>query len=465
MDEPIIKRIRLDNTGDNLDNIYKNQYFEKGLLLYRGVPIDAPYKLRTRDLPNAFAIFKELAIKYNHLNGIKWYAHCLRAGYGVDIDLKAGEKYISIAADMGDNYCIATRYTSAYKGEKNLEKAHEYIIKAYEEGDPCAMNAIGYNYNYGIGVIKNKSMAFSWFNKACEWGDISAINNLANMYRNGEGVNVDISKVITLYEEAISFGDSCAMCNMAEIYNNGKYGMVNLEKTLYYYKLSAQKKYSPAMNKLGDFYSIGTMKDDSLAFYWHQEAADLGDTNSMIALAKFYMIGIRGVSKNNEMMIKLLEKSANLGNKIAMHALGMIYIRNYQLNSPIFETGISLIRKAARMNYIPAISDLGWAYGIGYVGDEQHKDESAVYWFKKAMDLGVSTSYYNMAIYYEKGINVEKDLEQAQHYYHIAHTLGYNIREKINNLPIVGTLLDGFPVHMREKPTVSGNIVISDLIR
>ena len=59
--------------------------------------------------------------------------------------------------------------------------------------------------------------------------------------------------------------------------------------------------------------------------------------------------------------------------------------------------------------------NLAVLYANGSVGSPQF--ERASYWFKKAANLGLKDSQYNLAILYEEGLGVQKDLVEAYRWY------------------------------------------------
>ena len=55
-----------------------------------------------------------------------------------------------------------------------LRSAFRLMLSAAKLGDPAAMSNLGYFYDRGIGVKKNRAAAMSWYRKACERGNPGA---------------------------------------------------------------------------------------------------------------------------------------------------------------------------------------------------------------------------------------------------------------------------------------------------
>ena len=67
-------------------------------------------------------------------------------------------------------YDLAVCYEEPAGVVKNQEKAFELYLKAALYGDKQSFHEVGRCYYYGIGVIKNKSLADIWLEKAEELG-------------------------------------------------------------------------------------------------------------------------------------------------------------------------------------------------------------------------------------------------------------------------------------------------------
>ena len=71
--------------------------------------------------------------------------------------------------------------------------------------------------------------------------------------------------------------------------------------------------------------SAGYQKNDKLAAYWFEQAAEQGNAYAQQAIGDFYAQG-RGVQKNLQVAADWLEKAANRGNVHAQTSLGKMYL-------------------------------------------------------------------------------------------------------------------------------------------
>ena len=60
--------------------------------------------------------------------------------------------------------------------DKDYEQAMNHFIKSLDAGSIKVMNEIGFMYQYGYGVLKNKSEAVKWYRRSAELGDTDSMN-------------------------------------------------------------------------------------------------------------------------------------------------------------------------------------------------------------------------------------------------------------------------------------------------
>jgi TPR repeat protein len=114
-----------------------------------------------------------------------------------------------------------------------------------------------------------------------------------------------------------------------------------------------------------------------------------------------------------------LKKKADAGDAIAQNELGYLYLYgNKELGVSIdLDTGIDYLNKAAEQDQVNAMTTIGWNYFLGSNGAEQN-DEEAIYWNKRASDLGFTIASYNMGFFYYSGLaGLKQDLLQAKKYW------------------------------------------------
>ena len=134
-----------------------------------------------------------------------------------------------------------------------------------------------------------------------------------------------------------------------EMYEYGVYLIAEYPRNFYtdydegrqWIEKAANKGNKEAMRKTGGIYAMGTTKEaKGKAIQWYQKGAEVGEVNSMLALANAYRFGDLGLEKNEDkakfwydQIIKAEEeqkwdpvrRSALAGNAAAMEGLGQKY--------------------------------------------------------------------------------------------------------------------------------------------
>ena len=137
-----------------------------------------------------------------------------------------------------------------------------------------------------------------------------------------------------------------------------------------------------------------------------------------LSLYLFLILIISNVSLANSTLIDLKSK-ADAGNAVAQNNLGHIYLYgDEKLNVSVdLEKGIEYLNMAAEQDQVNAMTTIGWNYFLGDKGAEQNNEE-AIYWNKRASDLGFSVATYNMGFFYYSGLaGLEQDLLEAKKYW------------------------------------------------
>ena len=127
---------------------------------------------------------------------------------------------------------------------------------------------------------------------------------------------------------------------------------------------------------------------------------------------------IANISLANSTLLDL-KKRADTGDAIAQNNLGHTYLYgNEELNVSIdLDKGIEYLNMAAEQDQVNAMTTIGWNYFLGDKGAEQDNEE-AIYWNKRASELGFSIASYNMGFFYYSGLaGLEQDLLKVKKYW------------------------------------------------
>ena len=117
-----------------------------------------------------------------------------------------------------------------YHDKELFEDAFYWVEKAAIQGDPIAQNNLGYAYDNGLGIDKNKKLAYAWFVKAAEQNQVHAITSLASYYLNGEVVDQSYVKAFEFYKKAAQENFNRAIYGLGLMHEKGQGTQFNYKK-------------------------------------------------------------------------------------------------------------------------------------------------------------------------------------------------------------------------------------------
>ena len=170
-----------------------------------------------------------------------------------------------------------------------------------------------------------------------------------------------------------------------------------------------------AMIELGNLYTIGTYvpKSTSKAMQWYILAKLLGNVDATCGLCK-------SIYNNTDFEVK----NEIIQNQLRRSMVNFAYCREGERfhSDENYESAFYWFKKAADMGESTSQRRLGLCY---YYGDGVEKDiAKAVYWWRKAAEAGDSDAQYNLADCYYKGEGVEKDFSKAVYWWQRAAEAG-----------------------------------------
>ena len=170
-----------------------------------------------------------------------------------------------------------------------------------------------------------------------------------------------------------------------------------------------------AMIELGNLYTNGTYvpKSTSKAMQWYILAKLLGNVDATCGLCK-------SIYNNTDFEVK----NEIIQNQLRRSMVNFAYCREGERfhSDENYESAFYWFKKAADMGESTSQRRLGLCY---YYGDGVEKDiAKAVYWWRKAAEAGDSDAQYNLADCYYKGEGVEKDFSKAVYWWQRAAEAG-----------------------------------------
>ncbi|MBY6199783.1 sel1 repeat family protein [Maritalea mobilis] len=182
------------------------------------------------------------------------------------------------------------------------------------------------------------------------------------------------------------------------------------------YERSAEAGVGAAYSRLGDYYLLGIRpidEDVDRAVEYYRQAVDLGDTEAMVTLAQMHRLG-RGVPRDGDEMLRLLEMATEAGYHRARTALLDIYLTGDDVPAgttvqlPDASRAVPILTELAREGDVSAALRLAQLYDRGAPGIEP--DPQRRYgWVGFAAENGAPEAIAARAFLLEQGIGTERD--------------------------------------------------------
>ena len=207
--------------------------------------------------------------------------------------------------------------------EQDYSDSLYWSWKAAKAGEPIAMNTLGILYSKGYGTAKNCEEAFNWYLQGAERGLNIAMANVAYYYIYGKGVELNPEKSAEWFVKAINSGwidsnqDLPRVRKIIELMQVAKTGDVEAWANL----ADDLRGIGASLESRGD----DPQKAYTESYQWAKQAAEAGHPKGMRILAAALLFG-RGVEKNPEEGISILEKACEMDDPDCMTALAEAYL-------------------------------------------------------------------------------------------------------------------------------------------
>jgi TPR repeat protein len=346
-------------------------------------------------------------------------------------------------SDSDDEFENDTKYEQ-YE-QKSIDSKFD-IEKSKDVYNPNVQYKLGSHYYHGKGVEKDLKAAFKWYKRAALQGHQKARSKLAQCYLKGEGVEKDLEKGMNWILKNSESDKKC---------------------------MSKKIRYNPLLKKsigndVSDYNTREKKKGELM-----KELAELGDINAQYQTGENYLIGLKGMSEDEDKAKVWLKKAAERNHAKAQHKLFLIYsgqesfewlkkaaesgdpqsqntlsvfYKNGKVIEKDMEKSMEWLKKSAYNGYESSQLDLAnfyekesdygkalvWYEGLAHQGDiisqmhlgHLYKDvnevkdlKKAAFWYLKAAEQGNSQAMSMIANFYANGIGVEKDLEKSVFWY------------------------------------------------
>lgn len=314
-----------------------------------------------------------------------------------------------------------------YSKAELLCENNQELVNACAEVDV----ALGYLYQRGLGTTINYETAMQYYQQALEVNFLPAFTKIGELYLRGLGVEQDYEQAKQWFELAITetAADPGALNNIGYLYHYGLGVEKNVETAKEWYNLAIKQEiegdlqhqdYAFALTNLGD------LDGGFLAEKYYQDAAKKYKFDPQ-ALYNLAVICEESPSCDNH--IEQFELAAQAGHLESLFVLGeeqeSIARRTYnsELEAEAYLQAAIYFEQAANRNHELAALKTASFYEQG-IGVEVNIDNAAAFYLRAA-ELGNMEAQYKIGQYYLLGNSVEEDVEQALYWLEKSHLQGY----------------------------------------
>lgn len=413
-----------DNGYDDAST-YLNWFYQEGVV----VP---------QDKEQAFIYAKISALNGNSLAQINVAIYYFEKG--TEICNTEGLKWLSIAANLGDNnavYMLGKAYLEGKIVEQDTIKAIELLHQAIQMNNDEAMLILANCYKEGNGVKKDINKCIELLEQAKECGNVKALENLSEIYSYKE------TPELLDYEKAFEYDCLAAMKNSSTgylylyyDYLNGWGTEQNNQTAFNALNNAIQLNSAKACRIMAELFETGSedfniKQNSEQALFYYKKAAELGDIDSIIKASEYYKKGIGDTQDFKQSFDYALQAALN-NDSHSQYVIGKYYRLGQGVEQNDSEA-FNWFKKAGEKGLLVALQELGKCYYYG-IGTAQNF-ELAIDCFNKVVQESLSTeyedgftdSYFLLGSCYERGIVVEKDWAKALAWYGKAASHGMEI--------------------------------------
>lgn len=360
------------------------------------------------------------------LGNLGWF---YREGVGIQKDYQKSLAYYKRGADAGDISSIAAMGYAAQNGlgmPQNYDEARKWYEKGANAGDAYSMASLGFLYDAGAGVKQDYVEARYWYEKAADAGSAYAMGNLSRLYDQGLGTSVDAKEAVRWAVAAVERGDTGKLEELKTAPTN--------------FSVAFRKEFQKVLKERGYFRGVvnGDFGQDTMVAIDSLAAGkDLNpepaDNNTGVGISSSGNVTAGGKIQSNDGVSTSIAdaitfrpnvKSTTADARLCYELAGE---PGSEPNFPGVLFADIQIRKAIdactrAVEQDPRDSMLYDMLGRAYDMDRNY--EQARRWYQKAVDLGNSHAYSNMAWLAIYGNGEPQDMQKGMRMMERAATAG-----------------------------------------
>ena len=297
--------------------------------------------------------------------------------------------------------------------------------------------------------FKEYQDAVQWLRPWAEQGYVEAQYRLGLLYENGQGVAANLENAKKWYRTAAAQGHGRARHRLEALEGKPAQNSGETVALKWYLDLAGQGD-AAAQYNLGFMYETGfsVTKDLGKAARWYESAAEKKHVLAQLRLGLMYLAG-SGVKPSEIQAAKLLSAAGALGNKLAagVHTQLLGTRLELPLNKSVIAGKLlsvsaqdekkalalltSALQEAQALHALDlADRDVQLAKGKGIQSAMEHDTQvefgldaqgrRTIKWYQRNAERGSASAQFQLAKYYELGIEVPVDMQEAVRWYRSA---------------------------------------------
>ena len=243
---------------------------------------------------------------------------------GVENKPEEALEWLKKAAEQNHAEAAFLLGKTLFEGQKvkqDYHKAFDWFVRAGDQGKhPEAMYYLGYMYEHGLSVAKNKSQSDVWYQRAVRKGSIKALIGMGQFHYKNKNFEQAERSLIDLAEQ----GYAEAQYIIGSIFHHGGPNVrQDTQEAIKWFDKAARQDHAEAQVILGSIWYEN--KKFQEAFDLWASAADISNHHeAQRLLAVLYELG-QGVTQNKKEAFELYKKSAENGNKESQLKIALMY--------------------------------------------------------------------------------------------------------------------------------------------
>ena len=328
---------------------------------------------------------------------------CYENGLGIPEDQVKAKEEFHTAADLGHTKG-AYKYGEYASKDGNEEEALQYYMQAAKENHNKAKLQAALILEKDVFHFPSLMQAASYFRELSVIGYGEAMYHYAVMLRDGLGVPIDYPRSAHYFLRAaqLNYLDSGLQYGLLLIGDKNIEFMITSVKQYFLLAIKEQQtEFGYFLLGLFMVTGIGMKRDIQRAITALQFCKDNEQAQIIIKMCQ---------ERNNDVVFVALRNLADAGCIEAMHKIALIYKR--EKDEANF---IKYIKKAADNDFMPSQYEYGVALFTGYGCEQNLRDGTNR--ITKAADNKIVDAMFFIGKERERGIHIEKDIDEAIKYY------------------------------------------------